>query len=807
MKHGAPRRILLAVHSRPHGNCHRPAADRRAMVKVFLLVLLASVLPRARAIGSTDEARRAQEALSSGKLRGFGSALAQLASQDLLRPERTAKESQDGGSTGEPAKPREFNIAGWTLHHIGGTFVFVVFCLFVCWPLPIIKQEWDQYNEFIAGGKDTFRDYLKYRFTDWFTTNEGAPSLMLIFLTMTLIVFGAIIYSALVGESPSHALWRIFVWASGSPAEKEVTPAGRFLGILVTVCGMIILSLLFGIVTEVFAAKMKESKHGLQKVVEGGHVVLLGFTDCTRCLIEELATARESAGGGTFVILAREMKEEVEKVLFSKALALKNSRLIIRSGYACRIRDLDNVAVQSASEVVLLSDSKLAEEEADAQLIRVILALKGKGWPSKGRVVVQCANPVNKHLFKGLYDAEVVVVGKIVAKLMAQSSQQSGFASVFSMMLGFEGDEFYSKEWPELVGLTFHEVVFRFPAAVCLGIFTAEGKCILNPGWGYRMQEGDSLIVLAEDDDAYEPTDKPYWEPACAYDSAKSDNSALEREPKPSKVLIIGWNPNIGPLLSNLDDMVGFDSEVNIYSAEQVGYRESTIAELQHNQRDGQGYAALKIVHRDVEIEHYSSNVELTRLKHQEFDKIFILAELNREAKRDNRDEKTVAVLSQLQMIHCGLPENEKTRRFDPVVEMCEDSTKEHLQMCGFANLVHSSSLVSQAIAAVIEESKVNAIYGDLMSGREQSFDIRAFAQYLPQDEALPKELSFAEAAYRIALAGDISLLAWSVVDEEGAIAWEMNPADKVTPRPWTKEDRVVVVRRFCAIGDDMSDC
>mmetsp|Transcript_107808 Transcript_107808/g.285724 ORF Transcript_107808/g.285724 Transcript_107808/m.285724 type:complete len:792 (+) Transcript_107808:40-2415(+) len=791
------------------------------MVKVFLLVLLASVLPRARAIGSTDEARRAQVALSSGKLRGFGSALAQLPSRDSLRRERTAKESQDGGSTVEPAKLREFNIAGWTLHHIGGGLFFIAFCLFVCWPLPIIKQEWDLYKEYIAGGKDTFQDYLKYKFTDWFTTDEGAPSLVLIFLTMALIVVGAISYASLVGESPAHALWRIFVWASGSPAEGEVTLAGRCLGILVTICGMIILSLLFGIVTEVFAAKMNESRQGLQKVVEGGHVVLLGYTECTRCLIEELAIARESAGGGTFVILAREMKEEVEKVLFSKALALKNSRLIIRSGYACRIRDLNNVAVQSASEVVLLSDSKLAEEEADAQLIRVILALKGKGWPSKGRVVVQCANPVNKNLFKGLYDAEVVVVGKIVAKLMAQSSQQSGFANVFSMMLGFDGDEFYSKEWPELVGLTFHEVVFRFPDAVCLGIFTAEQKCILNPGWGYKMQDGDSLIVLAEDDDAYEPSDKPFWEPEEAFDSprtghrrmpimekqAEGSQSAFLREPKPSKVLIIGWNPSLVPLLSNLDDMLGLESEVVIYSASDIEDRKATISQLQVQHLDGQGYSALKIEHKYVEIERFSSKVELMKLKHEEFDKVFILAEGQHDAEVDNRDEKTLAVLTQLQVIHRRLPDEAKARRFDPVVEMCEDSTKEHLKVCGFTNFVHSSSLVSQALAAVTEEPKVNAIYGNLMSGREHSFNIRPFSEYLPEGEELPKELSFAEAAYKISLVGDISLLAWSVVDEEGAIAWEMNPADKVTPRPWTKEDRVVVVRRFCAIGDDMSDC
>jgi len=804
------------------------------MLKVFVLVLLATILPRACAIGSVGEARRSRVTLGAGNLRGFGSDVAQPPAtktdgQDLrieesliddLRLAKAPINLQRGGSA--RSEPREFNIAGWTLHHIGGGLFFIAFCLFVCWPLPIIKQEWDLYKEYIAGGKDTFQDYLKYKFTDWFTTDEGAPSLVLIFLTMALIVVGAISYASLVGESPAHALWRIFVWASGSPAEGEVTLAGRCLGILVTICGMIILSLLFGIVTEVFAAKMNESRQGLQKVVEGGHVVLLGYTECTRCLIEELAIARESAGGGTFVILAREKKEDVEKVLFGKDLNLRSSRLIIRSGNPCYVRDLEKVAAQSASEVVILSDSKLSQEEADAQCIRVILALKGKDWPSKGRVVVQCANPINKELFMNLYDeVEVVVVGKIVAKLMAQSSQQSGFANVFSMMLGFDGDEFYSKEWPELVGLTFHEVVFRFPDAVCLGIFTAEQKCILNPGWGYKMQDGDSLIVLAEDDDAYEPSDKPFWEPEEAFDSprtghrrmpimekqAEGSQSAFLREPKPSKVLIIGWNPSLVPLLSNLDDMLGLESEVVIYSASDIEDRKATISQLQVQHLDGQGYSALKIEHKYVEIERFSSKVELMKLKHEEFDKVFILAEGQHDAEVDNRDEKTLAVLTQLQVIHRRLPDEAKARRFDPVVEMCEDSTKEHLKVCGFTNFVHSSSLVSQALAAVTEEPKVNAIYGNLMSGREHSFNIRPFSEYLPEGEELPKELSFAEAAYKISLVGDISLLAWSITNDDGELAWEMNPVDKVTPLPWSKEDRVVVLRRFREISDDMSDC
>lgn len=708
-----------------------------------------------------------------------------------------------GGGEEQPSKEEHPPSQGESrMHELGGSVVFAGFGLFLCCMIPVIRNEWTFYRSNIKDSvEDTFWDYLGYRFTSWFTGNANAPSLVLLFLTVGLIVTGALFYALLVGVSPAHALWTIFVWSTGSPAEGEGTPLGRLLGIGVTVCGLIILSLLLSIVTEVFGTWMHQIKQGLRKVVEGGHTVILGFSDCSRCLLEELANARESEGGGRFVILAKQRKEVVEESLLGEYFNLRNSTLIVRSGSSYLIRDLNKVAASTASQVLLLADQSVAQEESDAENVRVVLALKTKGWPIGGRIVVQCCCEANRELFENLYNdkVEVVVVGDIVAKLMARSSQMLGLGGVFSMMLGFEGDEFYSQEWPELYGKSFREIVFRFPSAVVLGVFTASGECRLNPGWDHSYQEGERIIVLAEDNDKYKPAAEPYFKPTRNVSTTRAMESrrrALQapatRASVPTKLLVVGWNSKIGPLLYSLEDMVATGSTLEIFSPRPRSEREEAIEKLQ--QTVGRRLRALSIKHIDVEESQMTSRFELEKLRHHTHDSIFMLADVAKFGTK-GADVRTLAALAQLQYLNRGLCASER-KAFDPVVEMCEDSTAEHLKVCGLTNFVHSNSLVSQALAAVTEEPSVNAIYHDLMSAKYNQFEFRALSELLPEGEELPETISFGEIAYRASLVGDISVVAWSF-DQGADRKWELNPKDKRATRQWSQEDRVVVIRHF----------
>jgi len=757
-----------------------------------------------------------------------------LAARHLLKNVRPGG-SGGGGSTvssGTQAGGSHTSSTWLDLHEIVGALVYLTFFIMLCAAIPQIVKEHHRFKEHHEDEEgDSFIEYLEYRFIDWFTMTKAAPSIVLIVLTLGVIVTGALLYALIVRESPSHALFRVFVWTTASSADEEKRVVSRMLGIFVTVCGLIILSLLLGIVAEAFAAKMQQIKLGLNKVIEGGHVLVLGYTDCTRKLLEELANARESEGGGVFVLLASRPKSEVEDEIAATGLDLKNSRLIVRSGNSCTMRDLAKCSADAAGQIVILADQSIPREEADAKSVRVLLALKSRNWPAKGHIVTQCCSASNKSLLQSVYlnpavemddlpeattgdrKVEVVVVGDIVAKLMVQSARQHGLAGVFGMMLGFDGDEFYSETWDALEGKTFLEAKFYFPNAVVLGILKnqidqSKGetslKCILNAPYHTEIEKDDKIIVLAEDNDSYECEKEVYFEMPTQRPKPQLTSSFRAKMQKPSSILIIGWNTKIGTLLGSLDKLVCPGSDMLIYSSASKELRKKEIKRLEEHR--GAPFHKFSIEQIEIKESAITSHIELKRLNHQSRDSIFVLAEVD-EGKQAAADERTCAILAQLQYINKKFPEPD-AKTFDPVVEIVEDSTKEHLQCCGLTNLIHSSSLVSQALAAVTEDATVNDLYDDLMNEKTCGFDIQSLEDFLLPGEQLPQEVNFGWVTYKVSMSAQACVVGWSVCPDMDAAEsagmsglliepeWVLNPKDKTANRVWTVNDRVVVIRR-----------
>ena len=60
-----------------------------------------------------------------------------------------------------------------------------------------------------------------------------------------------------------------------------------------------------------------------------------------------------------------------------------------------------------------------------------------------------------------------------------------------SVHVACAGDEFYIREWPQLVGRSFQEVLLSFPLALPVGLkIAATGEVKLNPDDSYIMADG-----------------------------------------------------------------------------------------------------------------------------------------------------------------------------------------------------------------------------------------------------------------------------------------------------------------------------
>ena len=86
-------------------------------------------------------------------------------------------------------------------------------------------------------------------------------------------------------------------------------------------------------------------------------------------------------------------------------------------------------------------------DRADAKTLRTVLALRSFRAPLRGHVVAEVRDVDNEPLLKlvGGDAVEACVSHDVLGRLMLMSAREPGLASVYSEVLGFDGDEFYSE--------------------------------------------------------------------------------------------------------------------------------------------------------------------------------------------------------------------------------------------------------------------------------------------------------------------------------------------------------------------------
>lgn len=422
----------------------------------------------------------------------------------------------------------------------------------------------------------SFKMFLTYRFNYWMN-KEGLAAMgtILLFGVLTLLTAGALMYSAFVGGSPLTGLWVCFVWASAASVDPSASAITGFVGILTTLGGLVLLAVLLTTISDYFAKQVEASKQGRDVVVEGGHILLLGHSVQTKQLLEEFAACETDDKPTTVVILASQSKQEVEDEIAALNTHLGDLKLVVRSGKCCDKTDLWKVGADSATRIVIPENPLVSLDESDAATMGILLTLKSQGksgWPNNGYVAVQCCLGRNVSYMKELYDKTYILSGERLGRIMVQSVQDQGLCSVFNQLVGFSGDEFYVAPAQELgvVGTCFRELPFWFPITVPLGVIMADGTYLVNPDKSYEVQPEDSVILLADDDDAVQPVDSAPFFDYATWSSQRAAASFQEANPNDGetvKVLICNLNDrNFGcAILFALDEMAGPGSQVEIF--------------------------------------------------------------------------------------------------------------------------------------------------------------------------------------------------------------------------------------------------
>ncbi|KAK8307771.1 hypothetical protein V6Z12_D02G008700 [Gossypium hirsutum] len=573
----------------------------------------------------------------------------------------------------------------------------------------------------------------------------------------------------------------------------------RLVSVSISFGGMLIFAMMLGLVSEAISEKLDSLRKGRSEVVEQNHTLILGWSDKLGSLLNQLAIANESLGGGIVVVMAERDKEEMELDIAKMEFDFRGTSVICRSGSPLILADLKKVSVSKARAIVVLADDGNADQ-SDARALRTVLSLTGVKEGLRGHIVVELSDLDNEVLVKlvGGELVETVVAHDVIGRLMIQCARQPGLAQIWEDILGFENCEFYIKRWPQLDGMQFEDVLISFPDAIPCGVKVASrgGKIILNPEDSYVLQEGDEVLVIAEDDDTYAPGALPMVNGASFMHIARPAR-------KPQKILLCGWRRDVDDMIVVLDAFLAPGSELWMFNEVVESERERKLI-------DG-GLDLSRLV--NITLVHREGNAVIRRhlesLPLESFDSILILADESVEDSAIQADSRSLATLLLIRDIQAKrLPYREAmvTRgqrgsfsrgswigemqqasdRSVIISEILDPRTKNLLSMSKISDYVLSNELVSMALAMVAEDRQINDVLEELFAEEGNELHIRLAELYLHEGE----ELSFYEIILRARLKREI-IIGYRLANAERAV---INPPNKNERRRWSVKDVFVVI-------------
>ncbi len=562
---------------------------------------------------------------------------------------------------------------------------------------------------------------FKQRFQYWFDNymSRGSSAMLTgLFVLSALIIF---IVAALVkltntapdGESFFQVAWMALLRTldSGTMGGDAGSPFFLFMMLVVTFGGVFVVSALIGIINNGIEDKMDELRKGRSAVLESDHTLILGWSSQVFTIISELILANESRKtGAVIVVMADHDKVEMEDEINERISNTKNTRIICRSGSPIDLTDLEIASPHTARSIIILAEG----DDPDTHIIKSVLAITNN--PNRREapyhIVTQIRDPKNMDVVKMLGAKDVVqpiLTNELIARVVAQTSRQSGLSIVYTELMNFGGDEIYFKQEPELSGRTYGEALLAFENSTLMGIRKADGTIAMSPAVDTRIESGDQVFVIAEDDDKIKLTAGT----RTPLDESLIQSSGAESKPKPEKALILGWNRSGSTIIRELDNYVAKGSQVTIVS---------NIENLEDQLRAEVGKLKnQKVIVRDGDIR---DRELLESLEASEYDHVIVLAYSHLE--QQEADAITLVTLLHLR----DIAEHDDTP-FSIISEMLDLRNRELAEAAKVDDFIVSEHLISLMMTQLSENAELLGVFTDMFDPEGAEIYLKPVADYV----------------------------------------------------------------------------
>jgi len=560
---------------------------------------------------------------------------------------------------------------------------------------------------------------LKYKFDNFISKGTLAMIQGLSLGTVVLVVIFAVIL-LLSGVHPNaHEDFDIFLsmWSSlihtldpGVVGEHEDNWPFMLFMMFVTLVGLVVTSTLIGLISSGITDKIETLRKGRSKVIEEGHVLILGWSSKIFTIISELVLANENQKRGVIVILADKDKVEMEDEIRDKVGDTRNTEVICRSGDPI---DIDDLAIANPFETKSIIILDKDNENSDSQIIKTIVAIvtnpQRRDDPYHITAEMEDRKNFNVAKMVGKDEVELILSDEIISRIMVQTSRQSGLSIVYIELMDFGGDEIYFVEEPLLVGRTFRDVLFSYENSCIIGLQYADNSVEINPPMGTIMKPGDRVIGITEDDDTLVP-DAPE-------EFNIIETNILYTEPDPQhkeKILIIGWNNRAQYIIKELDYYVAAGSIVKVVSKFEDA--EKTIHKIQSKLTN------IKLI---FEVQDTTDRETLEEMHLDQYDYIILLCYQNYYPIQE-ADAQTLITL-----LHLRNFTEIQGSKYKIVSEMLDIRNRQLADITSADDFIVSDKLISLLMSQVAENKFLMRVFEDLFDADGSEIYIKPAQEYV----------------------------------------------------------------------------
>jgi len=279
----------------------------------------------------------------------------------------------------------------------------------------------------------------------------------------------------------------ILLFSGFDVEEPPKSAAGFLLAMVCLFLGIAFIVLVTADMASVLVT-LASTSQGRRRVRLSGHVLICGWHDSIRSLIEQL-TSRDHKSRREIVVIDAD----------TDRLPIRDPDVHFVKGDPTHEETLKLANVERAHSVIVPCDARLPEHLQDSAATLTMMAAKEAN--SEMYTCMEVLHGENRRHLERLDVDEIVCLGEFAQALLTQASMSHGLSRLIEELLTFnKGNEIYRVDLPSvLAGETFRSLLVRLNSErqALLVAVDRNGQLHTNPSGRFVLEPEDALFLIA----------------------------------------------------------------------------------------------------------------------------------------------------------------------------------------------------------------------------------------------------------------------------------------------------------------------